>query len=64
MRVMAAGMHDARFNAFGRLGTHFRREGQPGLTEAALLGLAQRFPAMVATGEQLIDGRHSGAREG
>ena len=40
------------------------REGQPGLTEAALLGLAQRFPAMVATGEQLIDGRHSAAREG
>jgi hypothetical protein len=40
------------------------REGQPGLTEAALLGLAQRFLAMVATSEQLIDGRHSGAHEG
>ena len=40
------------------------REGQPGLTEAALLGLAQGFPAMVATSEQLIDGRRSGAREG
>tara|TARA_R100001224_G_scaffold2561_1_gene1718 strand:+ start:179 stop:325 length:147 start_codon:yes stop_codon:yes gene_type:complete len=40
------------------------REGQPGLTEAALLGLAQRFLAMVATGEQLIDGRRSDAREG
>ena len=40
------------------------REGQPGLTEAALLGLAQGFLAMVATSEQLIDGRHSGAHEG
>ena len=39
------------------------REGQPGLTEAALLGLAQRFPAMVVTTVQLI-GRHSAAREG
>mgnify|MGYP003143822256 FL=1 len=40
------------------------REGQPGLTEAALLGLAQGFPTMVVTTVQLIDGRHSGAREG
>ncbi len=40
------------------------REGQPGLTEAALLGLAQRLPAMGATSEQLIDGRPSAAREG
>ena len=40
------------------------REGQPGLTEAALLGLAQRFPAMVVTTVQLLDGRLSAAREG
>ena len=40
------------------------REGQPGHTEAALLGLAQGFPTMVVTTVQLIDGRHSAAREG